>query len=83
MAPLILEYTHPLMQSFWSSEAEGVLFWSFVQQIQQIMEQALRQSCWRSEVFGPHISLLYSLADTGRVHPAIILGEVLGGEDRQ
>ena len=53
----------PIMPSFLSSEDDGVSSWTLVPQIQQIMAQSLRQSRFRSKVFGLHVLLPRSIAD--------------------
>ena len=52
-----------LMPNFRSRETEDVSIWSLVPQIQQIMARSSRQSRFRSKIFGPHVSLPWSIAE--------------------
>ena len=66
-----------LMPSFWSSETEDVSTRSLVPQIQRIMARPLRQSCFRSKMFQPHVSLPWSIAEQTQVVHTLLctLGE--------
>ena len=76
-----------LLPSFWSSQTEDVSTRSLVPQIQWIIARSLQWYRLRSKMFGPHVSLPWSITErTQAVYhlpcTLYLRRQVPGGEDR-